>query len=235
MVSGVYRVTHLSTGRTLYVGSSQRVEKRYREHRGALEHGRHFNPHLQAAWNKYGPSDFAFDLIEACPVPALVARENHWMGALRPICNVALAADSPWRGRTMPAATREKIRAAMLGRAFSPEWRERIAAAKRGKKRPPMTPEWRAKIGAAHRGRRRPPRSPEMRARMSAAGRARTDGFMRGYKHTAEARQNMSAAHKGRPWSPARRAALERGRAGSPLPHPRTAPGTGFPEEARCS
>jgi len=58
-----------------------------------------------------------------------------------------------------------------LGAKQSDECKRKVSIAKRGKKRPPFSAEWRAKMSVAHKGNQR----------------------CLGYKHTEEARANMSA------------------------------------------
>jgi group I intron endonuclease len=69
-ICGVYAIYCLANDR-VYVGSSIDVERRKREHLGNLRKGKHANPHLQAAWNKYGESFFRWSLL-ATPQPALL-------------------------------------------------------------------------------------------------------------------------------------------------------------------
>jgi group I intron endonuclease len=77
---GVYSITHIKSGRR-YIGSSKNIHLRWGDHRRALGHGKHICPHLQNAWNKYGPDAFVFDVLEVClsEPTILVAREQVWM------------------------------------------------------------------------------------------------------------------------------------------------------------
>jgi group I intron endonuclease len=60
--SGVYRITHIDSGR-YYVGSSKRLQVRLNQHRTQLEAGTHHCAHLQRAWDKYGADSFAFSVL----------------------------------------------------------------------------------------------------------------------------------------------------------------------------
>lgn len=73
------------------------------------------------------------------------------------------------RGRAVSDETRAKMRAAALRRVATPEGRAQLAALGGGSGGGEWTPEMRERIGAAHRGRQR---SDEARARMSEAMRA---------------------------------------------------------------
>jgi group I intron endonuclease len=127
---------------------------------------------------------------------------------------------SGWKGRSPDAATRAKIADAArgnknsVGRIASAETRAKIGAAGKGRK---ASPETRARMSAASKGVPKKPLSPEHRAKLSAALKGRKPTFT-GRQHSAESRAKMSAAlkgkghpnpHKGKPWTPARRAAYE--------------------------
>lgn len=95
------------------------------------------------------------------------------------------------KGKPLSRETRAAALAFHLGSSHSPEHREKIAAANRGKRR---TPEQRQRMSERLKGRFV---SAETRAKMSAAAKRTRNAL--GYKHTAEARANMSDAHKGKP------------------------------------
>lgn len=62
-MQGIYKIWN-RISRKYYVGSSSNVEKRWREHRGALRKGKHLNNYLQNAWNKHGKKAFEFKFVE---------------------------------------------------------------------------------------------------------------------------------------------------------------------------
>jgi hypothetical protein len=88
-MKGIYEIRNVVTGDT-YLGSSQSVQRRWQVHVDALNGGRHPNSLLQAAWLEYGPSAFAFRVLE---VPGdgvdLIAREMALIGQLAPSYNIA--------------------------------------------------------------------------------------------------------------------------------------------------
>lgn len=85
MKSGVYLILQLSTGKH-YVGSAVDLDRRWSRHQKDLAAGRHHNQKLQRAWDKYGPADFRFDVIER--TADLIQREQHWILGTRPFFNV---------------------------------------------------------------------------------------------------------------------------------------------------
>ena len=50
-----------------YIGSAQSFERRTWQHKYELGKGTHKNPHIQAAWNKYGVDAFVFEILEVIP------------------------------------------------------------------------------------------------------------------------------------------------------------------------
>ena len=63
-----------------------------------------------------------------------------------------------FKGIPKSPAHRNKLATLNREKALSPEFREKIAASKRGKKRAPFSAEWRAKMSLAHLGKKRGPR-----------------------------------------------------------------------------
>jgi hypothetical protein len=113
--------------------------------------------------------------------------------------------------------------AAQKGRTFSPEHRENLSAASKGRSRGPFSPEHRARIAAALKGRAK---SPEHRENLSAALKGRSRGpfspehrenlsaASKGHEVTAETRAKIAAAQKGRTHSPEARARMSAARKG---------------------
>lgn len=67
--SGIYKITNTANGKC-YIGCAVNIKKRFYEHKWALTRGEHGNPHLQAAWQKYGEEAFEFSVIELVEDPA---------------------------------------------------------------------------------------------------------------------------------------------------------------------
>ena len=61
---GIYQIRNVINGK-VYIGSTIRNFKvRWKEHRSELRSNRHHSRHLQNAWNKYGESNFSFEIVE---------------------------------------------------------------------------------------------------------------------------------------------------------------------------
>lgn len=75
---GIYLITCLSDGK-VYVGQTTNWDKRRKKHFWMLENNKHFCLHLQRAWNKYGKTNFKFELVEECSENELDAKETEWI------------------------------------------------------------------------------------------------------------------------------------------------------------
>jgi group I intron endonuclease len=81
MKTGVYQIKNLVNGK-VYVGSAVNINHRWVEHKSDLSRQKHHSKHLQYAWNKYGESNFNFEILEECPVEKLIYWEQIWMDSL---------------------------------------------------------------------------------------------------------------------------------------------------------
>jgi len=61
-IHGIYRIRNLINGK-VYIGSACDIEKRRNDHIANLNRNTHRNKYLQNAWNKYGESNFVFEII----------------------------------------------------------------------------------------------------------------------------------------------------------------------------
>jgi len=81
---GVYRVVCIPTGDS-YLGATVNLASRCVQHCSPRVWMR--GERLQAAYLKYGPRDFRFEVLELCDVDSLNAREIAWWEKLRPTLN----------------------------------------------------------------------------------------------------------------------------------------------------
>lgn len=185
IVSGVYVITNTVTGHR-YIGSAVDLRHRWSRHKYELNAGKHYNPHLQRAWDKYGANCFMFSILEYCNILQLLFREQFYLDTLHPEYNIAKYADAPTRGKSLTDEQKEKhrkfrhteeakkkISVAKKGHVKSAEWREHLSAARIGipnaTKGKSHSKEWNKKVGDAQRGKKRNPHSEETRQRMSEA------------------------------------------------------------------
>lgn len=78
MNSGIYRIVCL-VNLKIYIGSTSNFERRFKTHRTTLKNNKHKNPHLQSAFNKYGESNFIYEVVEYCEETNLKVVEQIWM------------------------------------------------------------------------------------------------------------------------------------------------------------
>ena len=149
---GIYKIVNITTG-NCYVGQSQRVKKRVKEHFRLLEKGCHPNQHLQYSYSKYGKASFTWALEAECEdVNDLDKIEEAFLTGEacfdEPVTyNIADFAKAPMRGKTHTPEARAKISAALAAnpRDFQdPEWRAKLR--KSQKDRYFSDPEWVAKL-----------------------------------------------------------------------------------------
>lgn len=76
--SGVYQIRNLINGK-IYIGSSKNLLARKTQHFSDLKHGRHENPHLQHAYDKYKKDNFMFEIIEFCDTGDRIKIEQYWV------------------------------------------------------------------------------------------------------------------------------------------------------------
>lgn len=209
--SGIYRIVHNETGRA-YIGSAKDIQNRWKRHIYLLNKGHHHNPHLQAAWNKYGPDAFRFEVIEIVEGrDNLIIREQYYIdtrlaenGSYE--FNAAPKAEAPYRdkltlehiakmskalkGKKRTQALRDAARQWRIGTTASEETKMKLSIAHRGKK---QSPESIAKQLATKRSQ---PRKLPSEKRVAAAKQNLAKAQL--VCQTPEAREKRAAAIRGR-------------------------------------
>ena len=72
--SGIYMIKNLVNNRC-YIGQSQDMKTRTALHVCLLRNNKHYNKHLQNAWNKYGETAFEISVVECCGLDELDEKE----------------------------------------------------------------------------------------------------------------------------------------------------------------
>lgn len=166
--SGIYQIRCSTNGR-VYIGSSKSVARRIYMHRYSLRNGKHWNPYLQSAWDKYGEEDFSFEKVESCDLDELLVREQWWIDSAEDgtLLNLSLRARCPASSERVRKARSENAKKqhknGLLGRTTwkqdPSEVAKRIVETKRNNNsfRGPCfewTPERRAAVSKAMKERR---------------------------------------------------------------------------------
>lgn len=77
MKCGIYKITNIKTSK-VYIGSSENINKRWRQHRTDLNCNRHHSIHLQRSYNKHSKDSFQYEIIEECLIDILLQREQYY-------------------------------------------------------------------------------------------------------------------------------------------------------------
>lgn len=80
MNTGIYALVNKANGK-MYIGQRRNLEKRKITHLWMLREDRHFNIHLQRAWNK--GDRFEFKILELCKASELNLKEKLWYDIVR--------------------------------------------------------------------------------------------------------------------------------------------------------
>ena len=75
---GIYKIYN-NLDNKVYIGQTKNLEKRFSQHIDHLRRNKHFNNHLQNAYNKYGEDVFQYSILEVCSESDLTLRENYWI------------------------------------------------------------------------------------------------------------------------------------------------------------
>lgn len=81
MKSGVYKILNLINGKC-YIGSSENIKRRLKDHSVYLKNNKHPSTHLQNAYNKYGKVAFVFGVIEYCEIDKLEQLEESFLSKI---------------------------------------------------------------------------------------------------------------------------------------------------------
>lgn len=118
MTSGIYKISSKIFPEKFYIGSAKSLSRREKEHFGRLQSVTHPNKILQNHFNKYGKSDFVFDVLEFVCFENLIASEQIYIDKLNPHFNICKIAGSTL-GRPQSTETRAKRSAKLKGRKYT--------------------------------------------------------------------------------------------------------------------
>ena len=93
-VSGIYMIKNLMNPSRFYIGSTCNLLNRYSGHKKDLNKNKHHSPALQNAWNKYGPDNFEFIVLQHCYSQDQFDVENEYLQKYDPFYNTAKYAES---------------------------------------------------------------------------------------------------------------------------------------------
>lgn len=86
---GVYIIRNKLNNK-FYIGSSKSILKRIQEHRCRFKKNDGINKHIQNAYNKYGESNFEYNVLDICTPDDKYDREQVFLSELKPEYNLSL-------------------------------------------------------------------------------------------------------------------------------------------------
>ena len=110
---GIYTIT--TPNNSVYVGSSNKIERRFSEHRSMLKYGKHHSVRLQSAFDKHG-SNLKFEIVCQCNAKDLNKKEQEYINKLGAKLNTTKFVNNVW--------TNEKTRKKLTKIHQSKEWKE---------------------------------------------------------------------------------------------------------------
>jgi group I intron endonuclease len=132
-ISGIYKVINKVNGK-YYVGSSNDIVERWRDHRRELGDGNHVNDHLQKSWNKYGKESFDFIVIERVESKRemLIETEQRYLDVAGLDKDGCYNMNFEATGADPSDYVIEKLRAKSLALWKTPDYAQKVSAALRG-------------------------------------------------------------------------------------------------------
>jgi group I intron endonuclease len=138
---GVYRIYFIGSDKS-YIGLSKGFKGRRVQHLRALRQDKHFNIHLQRAFNKYGEDNFRIELLEECDKVELSQKEKHYIEIYDAFENgfnlttggencslsddVKKRISDKHKGKIVKDETRQKLRDINLGKMLTTEHKNKI-------------------------------------------------------------------------------------------------------------
>lgn len=142
-IFGIYRITNVTDGKSYIGKTGMNFGDRWDSHRSLLRNGRHYNPYLQNAWNKYGEDNFEFSVVEVVEDVSLLNQlEIRYIKEYREAglsYNVHSGGDGGLNlGKHLSEETKRKIgdknRINMTGRKLSDETRKKMSESQKRRK-----------------------------------------------------------------------------------------------------
>lgn len=184
----------------MYIGQAIEIEEdRWITHKRELRNNKHYNEHLQRAWNKYKEENFEFSILLECEESDLNMYEQYYIFELMTYdpkvgYNKNYGGDS---GRHTEEI-KKKISKAKKGKTLSEETRKKISEGHKGENNhnygKKLSEETRNKISKSLKGK---PLSEETKRKISEANKGEKHPFY-GKQHTEETRKKISEANKGK-------------------------------------
>lgn len=129
--SGIYAIENAINGKRYY-GSAVNLRMRKSQHWTLLSLNKHYNQHLQRAWNKYGEDSFSFVVIELVEKEFLLSSEQKYIDLNSGGYNISPTANSRL-GVKVSEESRQRMSLSRIGKKRSIESRLKQSESMRGK------------------------------------------------------------------------------------------------------
>jgi len=93
----------------LTFGSSIKIKTRWKTHQNKLSNNKHPNTHLQNTYNKYGESNFVYEILLNCAEEELLELEQYYIDYYQPEYNICKIAGSS-RGRVGSEYQKQRVK-----------------------------------------------------------------------------------------------------------------------------
>ena len=124
MTCGIYKIYCKENNRT-YIGSSNNIERRFKEHISNLKNNRHINNYLQNSWNKYGEDSFSFTIITVCYEQERFKLEQFYIDITKNLFNCVLQIEnSHYKKRFISNETLSKMKQSQNKRLWTKEQKD---------------------------------------------------------------------------------------------------------------
>lgn len=167
MTCGVYSIINIINNKQ-YIGSSRKIESRWKAHIRLLNNNNHHSQHLQNAWLKYGEHNFKFIILLECSPNERIVFEQKCIDKFKttvPIFGYNVRSDASG-GNGMSEETKQKISVALLGKKRGPKTKEqklKQSLSQIGRK---QSEETKQKISNAHKGKKKKPLTEEHKEKL---------------------------------------------------------------------
>ena len=191
---GVYKIINNVNGK-IYIGQSINIKARWTDHINTLNRNSSHSVLLQRAWNKYGPDNFTFEILELCSEEMLDEVESKYINFYNSIKNGYNLESGGNINKHLSEETKKKISDAHRGKRMSEEAKQRMSLSRTGEGNGMFgrhhTEDARKKMSAARKGKPGHPCTDYQKecARLANLGKSVSE----------ETRRKISEAAKGRP------------------------------------
>lgn len=132
---GIYKIVNNANGK-VYIGQSINIKARWKDHINTLNRGNSRCTLLQRAWNKYGQSNFSFEILELCEENILDDIETKYIEFYDSRHNGYNIESGGNQNKHLSDMTKRLISKAHLGKVASDETKRKMSESRLGDKNP---------------------------------------------------------------------------------------------------